>query len=138
MHRLIMLSDTYRSSSVADEDSLQKDPENLFLSRMNRRRLDADVIRDTVLAVAGTSESEDGRCRRDSAADERRAISCADAGSVARKSRSGRACAAQRLSAGEAVSDAADAADIRCAGYRCELRAPREVYSGAAGAGHDE
>ena len=54
MHRMIMLSDTYRSSSVADNDSLQKDPENLFLSRMNRRRLDGDVIRDTVLAVAGS------------------------------------------------------------------------------------
>ncbi len=75
MHRLIMLSDTYRASSVADEESLQKDPENHFLSRMNRRRLDGDSIRDTVLAVAGTSESEDGRRGRDSAADERRDIS---------------------------------------------------------------
>ena len=54
MHRLIMLSNTYRSSSVADEQSRQKDPSNLYLSRMNRRRLDADSIRDTVLAVAGT------------------------------------------------------------------------------------
>ena len=54
MHRLIMLSNTYRSSSVSDEQSLRKDPENLYLSRMNRRRLDGDSIRDTVLAVAGT------------------------------------------------------------------------------------
>jgi len=54
MHRLIMLSNTYRSSSVAGEESLEKDPENRFLSRMNRRRLDGDVIRDTMLAVAGT------------------------------------------------------------------------------------
>ena len=42
MHRLIMLSNTYRASSVADEESLQKDPENHYLSRMNRRRLDGD------------------------------------------------------------------------------------------------
>src|SRR5207247_4318226 len=42
MHRLIMLSNTYRSSSIADEVSLQKDPENRYLSRMNRRRLDGD------------------------------------------------------------------------------------------------
>jgi hypothetical protein len=54
MHRLIMLSNTYRESSVADEESLKKDPENHFLSRMPRRRLDADSLRDTTLAVAGT------------------------------------------------------------------------------------
>jgi hypothetical protein len=54
MHRLMMLSNAYRMSSVADKDSLQKDPENHYLSRMNRRRLDGDAIRDTVLAVAGT------------------------------------------------------------------------------------
>jgi hypothetical protein len=54
MHRLMMLSSTYRASSVGDKESLEKDPENHFLSRMNRRRLDADGIRDTVLAVAGT------------------------------------------------------------------------------------
>ncbi len=54
MHRLIMLSNAYRSSSVADEASLRKDPENRFLSRMSRRRLDGDSIRDSILAVAGT------------------------------------------------------------------------------------
>ncbi len=54
MHRLIMLSNTYRSSSVGDETSIEKDPDNLYLSRMNRRRLDADAVRDTILAVAGT------------------------------------------------------------------------------------
>jgi hypothetical protein len=54
MHRLMMLSSTYRSSSVADQESLRKDPANHYLSRMNRRRLDGDTIRDTILAVAGT------------------------------------------------------------------------------------
>jgi hypothetical protein len=54
MHRLIMLSNTYRASSVAPPESLRKDPENRYLSRMNRRRLDGDSIRDTILAVAGT------------------------------------------------------------------------------------
>ncbi|HMC65929.1 MAG TPA: DUF1549 and DUF1553 domain-containing protein, partial [Gemmataceae bacterium] len=53
LHRLIMLSKTYRSSSMADEGSLQKDPENRYLCRMNRRRLDGDAIRDTILSVAG-------------------------------------------------------------------------------------
>ena len=54
MHRLMMLSNAYQLSSVADESSLEKDPENHYLSRMNRRRLDGDAIRDNVLAVAGT------------------------------------------------------------------------------------
>jgi hypothetical protein len=53
MHRLIMLSDTYQASSVADEQSLERDPDNFYLSRMNRRRMDADVLRDSMLAVSG-------------------------------------------------------------------------------------
>src|SRR5215469_16100753 len=53
IHRLIMLSNTYRASAVADSTSLEKDPENRFLSHMNRRRLDGDSLRDTVLSVAG-------------------------------------------------------------------------------------
>jgi len=53
VHRLIMLSQTYRASSFAGAESLRKDPENLYLSRMNRRRLDGDALRDTVLATAG-------------------------------------------------------------------------------------
>jgi len=53
MHRLMLLSETYRASSVATPESLRKDPENYYLSRMNRRRLDADALRDTVLATAG-------------------------------------------------------------------------------------
>jgi cytochrome c551/c552 len=54
MHRLIMLSSAYRSSSVALPRALDQDPDNLYLSRMNRRRLDADALRDSMLAVAGT------------------------------------------------------------------------------------
>ena len=53
MHRLIMLSNTYRESSVADAGSVEKDPENHYLSRMTRRRLDGDAVRDTILNVAG-------------------------------------------------------------------------------------
>jgi mono/diheme cytochrome c family protein len=54
MHREIMLSSVYRASSVADEDSLTKDPENHLQSRAPRRRLDGDALRDSILAVAGT------------------------------------------------------------------------------------
>ena len=53
MHRQMMLSSTYRSASVAREGSLAGDPDNRLLGRMNRRRLDADAIRDSILAVSG-------------------------------------------------------------------------------------
>ncbi len=54
MHRLIMLSNTYRTSSVADAAALKLDPENRYLSHTRRRRLDGDAIRDNLLAAAGT------------------------------------------------------------------------------------
>jgi cytochrome c553 len=54
MHRLIMLSETYRASSAAGEDALKLDPENRYLSHARRHRLDGDAIRDNLLAAAGT------------------------------------------------------------------------------------
>jgi mono/diheme cytochrome c family protein len=53
LHRLILLSATYQQSSDAAADSL-RDPENHFLSRMNRQRLDFEAMRDTLLDFAGT------------------------------------------------------------------------------------
>ena len=53
MHRLIMLSNTYRASSVASQQGLAQDPDNRYLGRMSRRRLDAEAIRDSILAVSG-------------------------------------------------------------------------------------
>ena len=53
MHRLIMNSKTYRQSSAVDEERLAKDPENRWFSRMNLRRLDAETLHDSLLAVAG-------------------------------------------------------------------------------------
>jgi hypothetical protein len=44
MHRLLMLSNTYQQTSVADKDNLEKDPDNHLLGRMSRRRLDADAF----------------------------------------------------------------------------------------------
>ena len=51
MHRRIMLSATYRDSCGGD--GLKADPDNLLFGRANRRRLDAEAIRDTMLAVTG-------------------------------------------------------------------------------------
>jgi hypothetical protein len=54
MHRLIMTSDAYRRRSVASEKAKQLDPGNVWLSHMNRRRLQAEEIRDAVLQVSGS------------------------------------------------------------------------------------
>ena len=61
--REIMLSRTYQSSSEAKHDSLAAplpDPENRLLWRANRRRLDAESIRDTMLFVSGQLSEERG------------------------------------------------------------------------------
>jgi hypothetical protein len=53
MHRLLMRSAVYQQSAHPAADQLARDPENRLFGRMNRRRLDAEAIRDSLLAVAG-------------------------------------------------------------------------------------
>jgi hypothetical protein len=49
-----MMSDAYRRGSNAPEAATQKDPTNRLLSHFNRRRLQAEEIRDAILAASGT------------------------------------------------------------------------------------
>jgi hypothetical protein len=51
--RSLVLSRTYRLSSINDAVAMQVDPDNRLLWRMNRQRLDAEVLRDQLLAVSG-------------------------------------------------------------------------------------
>ncbi|AIE85921.1 PSD1 and planctomycete cytochrome C domain-containing protein [Fimbriimonas ginsengisoli] len=53
LHRLIVTSATYRQSSAISEAAYNADPENRTWSRMNRRRLDLEQMRDTVTEAAG-------------------------------------------------------------------------------------
>lgn len=53
LHRLIVTSAVYRQSSASNLDFAAKDSQNVFLWRMNRRRLEAEAIRDSVLQLAG-------------------------------------------------------------------------------------
>jgi hypothetical protein len=54
LHKLILLSHTYRQSSRAQNDRAAAiDPGNTLLWRQNLRRLEAEAIRDTVLAISG-------------------------------------------------------------------------------------
>ena len=63
IHRLIVLSNTYRmtsTSSLTDEANRNVDRDNRYLWRMNPRRMEAEVVRDSVLAVAGTLDLRPG------------------------------------------------------------------------------
>lgn len=57
LHREIVLSRTYRQSSLADNDSVLMDPPNKWLSRMPRRRLGIEAFRDSLLCVSGKLDS---------------------------------------------------------------------------------
>ncbi len=53
LHRRILLSATYRQASDGNPAHAQLDADNRYLWRMNRLRLDAESVRDAVLAAAG-------------------------------------------------------------------------------------
>lgn len=61
MHRLMLTSATYRQDSrVSSERGEEVDPQNRLLWRMNRKRLEGEIIRDAVLAVSGRLNGEQG------------------------------------------------------------------------------
>ena len=53
LHRLILNSAVWQQSTDANESAAAIDPENRLLWRMNRRRLEAEAIRDSLLAIGG-------------------------------------------------------------------------------------
>jgi hypothetical protein len=53
MQRLIVTSSTYRQSSRATQQLIEKDPDNRLLARGPRFRLPAEMIRDNALAASG-------------------------------------------------------------------------------------
>lgn len=53
LHRLIMLSSTYQQGSHVDPAVVERDPENLLYGRNSLRRLEAEEVRDAMLAVSG-------------------------------------------------------------------------------------
>lgn len=53
LFKQIVLSSAYRQAAVATKEKLEKDPENRYLSRGPRFRMDAEMIRDAALAASG-------------------------------------------------------------------------------------
>ena len=53
LHKLIVTSATYRQASLMREDLAQIDPNNKWLARQSRLRVDAELVRDLALSVSG-------------------------------------------------------------------------------------
>jgi hypothetical protein len=53
LHKLIVMSATYRQSSAARPELLSRDPLNVLLARQNRPRLEAEIVRDMALTASG-------------------------------------------------------------------------------------
>ncbi len=51
LHRLMMTSSAYRQTSLVSEQARSGDPKNILLSRMPLRRMDAEVLHDSILRV---------------------------------------------------------------------------------------
>ena len=60
LHRVILLSAAYRQAGTHDAKSALADPDNRLLWRFPRQRLEAEAIRDGILAVAGTLDRTPG------------------------------------------------------------------------------
>jgi hypothetical protein len=60
MHRLMLLSNTYRQSIQLSPMGAQVDPTNTLLWRMNRIRLEGEALRDSILTVSGRLNREQG------------------------------------------------------------------------------
>jgi hypothetical protein len=60
LHRLIVTSSIYRQSSASRPEPVKVDAANQYYWRMNRRRLEAEAIRDSILAVSGKLDPKMG------------------------------------------------------------------------------
>jgi hypothetical protein len=58
--RSIVLSRTYQQSSALQPEQLRIDPENRLFGRANRRRLDAESIRDAMLSISNNLDPQRG------------------------------------------------------------------------------
>ncbi len=60
LHRLILLSSTWQQSSTPSPETLKRDPENRLFSRATVRRLEAEAVRDSLLAASGRLDTRMG------------------------------------------------------------------------------
>ena len=56
--KTIVMSETYRQTSIASDEQFKNDPENRLLARSSRYRMDAEMIRDNILFSSGLLNSQ--------------------------------------------------------------------------------
>jgi len=74
LHRRILLTATYQQASRVPRDPVERDPDNRWLGRFTPRRLEAEAIRDALLAVAGRLDLTPGGPATDDVATARRSL----------------------------------------------------------------
>jgi hypothetical protein len=60
LHKLIVMSATYRQSSAARPELYERDPYNTWVARQNRLRFEAEIVRDAALGVSGLLNAKVG------------------------------------------------------------------------------
>lgn len=60
LHRMIMLSSTYQMSATYNAEAFANDPENRLYWRKDRRRMEAETLRDSILAISGELDTSFG------------------------------------------------------------------------------
>jgi hypothetical protein len=57
LHKLLLTSTAYRRAATNNQEAFKKDPDNRLWWRCNRRKLDAEALRDAMLATSGTLDT---------------------------------------------------------------------------------
>jgi hypothetical protein len=86
LHREILLSAVYRQSSIPTNEAKRRDEDNRLLSRYPLRRLDAEAVRDAMLAVSGELDDTRGGPYVPTARNGEGEVVVADAAGVRRRS----------------------------------------------------
>src|SRR5579872_175116 len=60
MHKAMLMSATYQQSTVSSPETLKLDPDNKLYSRMNRQRIEGEIVRDSLLAISGRLNPKQG------------------------------------------------------------------------------
>jgi len=60
LHKMILLSNTYQESSDSQTAANEADPDNKLIWRYNRRRIEAEAVRDSMLAISGVLNPQMG------------------------------------------------------------------------------
>ncbi len=60
LHKLMLMSATYQQASEGRTETLKADPDNRLVGRMSRQRLEAEAVRDNLLAVSGKLDTSMG------------------------------------------------------------------------------